>query len=61
MDPSHFREIVRTVTVSYPVPFIFAGLFAVLFFSFTGAAVPHGPMNRIFAAVGIIAFPGSRM
>ncbi|MEA2772265.1 MAG: hypothetical protein QOD93_5227 [Acetobacteraceae bacterium] len=46
----------RTVTVSYPVPFIFAGLLAVFFFSFTGAAVLPVPMNWMFAAAGIIAF-----
>ena len=56
MDTSHFREIVRTVTVSYPVPFLFAGLLAVFFFSFTGAALLHEPMSWIFAAIGIIAF-----
>ena len=56
MDSSYFREIIRTVTVSYRVPFIFAGLLAVFFFSFTGASVLHEPMNWIFAAAGIIAF-----
>jgi hypothetical protein len=45
MDSSYFRELVRTVNVSYPVPFIFAGLLAVFFFSFTGAAVLHEPMS----------------
>jgi hypothetical protein len=35
MDTSYFREIVRTVTVSYPVPFLFAGFLAAFFFSFT--------------------------
>jgi hypothetical protein len=55
MDSPYFREIVRTVTVSYPISFIFAGLLAVFFFSFTGAAVLHEPMNWIFAAAGIFA------
>jgi hypothetical protein len=55
-DSSYFREIVRTVTVSYPVPFIFAGLLGVFFFSVTGAAVLHEPMNWMFAAAGIVAF-----
>ena len=29
MDTRSFREIVRTVTVSYPIPFLFALLIAV--------------------------------
>jgi len=34
MDTRSFREIVRTVTVSYPIPFRFALLIAVLLFCF---------------------------
>ena len=56
MDTRSFREIVRTVTVSYPIPFLFAGLIAVLLFCFTGAAVLRGPMSWVFAATGIVSF-----
>jgi len=56
MDPRLFREIVRTVSVSYPIPFMFACLLAVLLFCFTGAAVVHGLLAWIFAATGIVSF-----
>jgi hypothetical protein len=56
MDSSHLREIVRTVTVSYPVPFIFATLIAVLIFCLSGAVVVHGPLSWIFAVTGVVAF-----
>ena len=56
MDTRSFREIVRTVTVSYPIPFLFAGLIAVLLFCFTGAAVLQGPKSWVFAATGIVSF-----
>jgi hypothetical protein len=56
MDSSHLREIVRTVTVSYPVPFIFATLIAVLIFCLSGAVVVHGPLSWIFAMTGVVAF-----
>ncbi|HEY1933942.1 MAG TPA: hypothetical protein VGG99_18175 [Acetobacteraceae bacterium] len=56
MDPAAFREIVRTVTVSYPIPFIFACLIAVLLFCFVGAAVVPAPLSWVFAATGIVSF-----
>lgn len=56
MDTRSFREIVRTVTVSYPIPFRFALLIAVLLFCFTGAAVLQGPKSWVFAATGIVSF-----
>jgi hypothetical protein len=56
MDTRSFREIVRTVTVSYPIPFLFALLIAVLLFCFTGAAVLQGPKSWVFAATGIVSF-----
>ena len=56
MDPRSFREIVRTVTVSYPIPFMFASLIAVLLFCFTGAAIVEGPKAWVFAATGIVSF-----
>jgi hypothetical protein len=55
VDTSYFREIVRTVTVSYPVPFLFAGLLAVFFFCFPGAAIVHGPLSWLFAGAGMLA------
>jgi hypothetical protein len=56
MDPRLFREIVRTVSVSYPIPFMFACLLAVLLFCFTGAALVHGPLIWAFAVIGIVSF-----
>jgi len=56
MTPSTFREIVRTVTVSYPIPFMFAVLIAVLLFCFSGAAIVREPLAWIFAATGVTAF-----
>lgn len=56
MDTSYFREIIRTVTVSYPVPFMVASFLAVFFFCFTGAAIVHAPLNWLFAATGLVAF-----
>ena len=56
MNPSTFREIVRTVTVSYPLPFLFAGLIAVLLFCFSGVALVREPFAWIFAATGVVAF-----
>ena len=56
MDPATFREIVRTVTVSYPIPFLFACLIAVLLFCFVGAAVVPAPLAWVFAATGVVSF-----
>jgi hypothetical protein len=56
MDPRIFREIVRSVTVAYPIPFMFASLLAVLLFCFLGAALVPGPLAWVFAVTGIISF-----
>jgi hypothetical protein len=56
MNPAAFREIVRTVTVSYPIPFMFACLIAVLLFCFSGAALLREPLSWVFAATGIASF-----
>jgi len=56
MNPSAFREIVRTVTVSYPIPFMFACLIAVLLFCFSGAAFVRESLVWVFAATGVASF-----
>jgi threonine/homoserine efflux transporter RhtA len=56
MNVTAFREIVRTVTVAYPIPFMFASLLAVLLFCFSGAAFVRESLVWVFAATGVASF-----
>jgi hypothetical protein len=59
IDPSGFREVVRTVTVHYPVPFVLALLSAFALACFGLAAIMASPLNVIAGLVG--AFSGAGM
>jgi hypothetical protein len=55
MDTRSFREAVRTVTVSYPVPFILAASLAFALTCLAGAVISSGGLRWLLAGVGTLA------
>ncbi len=53
LHPQAFREVVRSVTVSYPVPFVFAAMLAFAVAPFGGALLTAGALRWLLAAVGV--------
>ena len=53
--PSAMREVIRTVTVSYPVPFMLAALLTFALGCFSLTAVIHGGIEWLIALVGGLA------
>jgi hypothetical protein len=52
LNPRAFREVVRSVTVSYPVPFIFAAMLAFALACLGGALAAGGALRWLLAAIG---------
>ena len=55
IDPSSFREAIRTVSVSYPIPFLFATLLAFAVCCMGGAVAATDVLRWLFAGVSVIA------
>lgn len=54
LNPRAFREVVRSVTVSYPVPFMFAAMLAFALACLGGALAAGGAFRWLLAAIGSI-------
>lgn len=52
MDSGSFREVLKTVHVSYPIPFVFTCLLAFGFFGFSGAFFSSGWLQVVLAGFG---------
>jgi hypothetical protein len=52
IEPGSFREATRTVTVSYPIPFLVATLLAFGLGCFGGALAAWGPLRWVFVGIG---------
>lgn len=52
MDSGSFREVLKTVHVSYPIPFVFACLLAFGLFGFSGAFFSSGWLQVVLAGFG---------
>lgn len=54
-DQRAFREVVRTVTVDYPIPFLFASLLTFALGCFGLSAAAAAPISLLLAAAGVIS------
>src|SRR4051812_41280078 len=61
MEPSGFREVVRTATVTYPIPFISALCFAFTALTLVLAIIADSPLRWVILAFGGVSmtFAGS--
>lgn len=52
-DSGSFREVARSVTVSYPIPFLFASLLGFALSCFGMALVANGTLSTLLVGTGI--------
>ena len=52
IEPSGFREIARSATVSHPIPFAFALCLAFAVMALGGAVLTDGPLRWVMVAFG---------
>ena len=55
IDPSGFREVIRTVSVQYPVPFVLALFLAFALACFGLAAAASPPISWVIGFAGAVA------
>lgn len=53
IGPREFREAIRTVNVSYPIPFMLAGLLAFSMFCFALATAVSEPLSWVVVGTGV--------
>lgn len=56
LEPSGFREIARSATTTYPIPFLFALCLAFVVLMLGGAIIADGSLRWALFAIGALGF-----